>query len=264
MSTSPETTRVAIVTGSAQGIGRAVALRLAADGLHTVVSDISSKLELCQAVVKEIESAYPGRQAVAVACDVSVEADVEALVNAAVAKFGRLDVMIANAGIIGNPQTILDMKIEECEKVWSVNLRGTVLCYKHAAIQMVKQGHGGRIIGASSMLGKRGAQMCGAYTTSKFAIRGLTQTVAQELNPHNITVNAYCPGIIETPMMTSPAAAKVGGGDPIGAFKMLFGNPNIKTGQAEDVAATVSHLASVEAHFITGQSVNICGGTVFD
>jgi len=262
MATSQETTRVAIVTGSAQGIGRAIALRLAADGLHVVVSDISAKLELCQAVVKEIESASPEGQAVAVVCNVSVESDVEALVSTAVTKFGRLDVMVANAGVSDKHQSILEANIDDWEKLWAVNIRGVVLSYKHAAIQMVKQGHGGRIIGASSVLGKKGGPMLGAYVTSKFAVRGLTQTAAQELNPHNITVNAYCPGLIQTAMTTSTNT--VPGTDPLAGIKEFLGDPNYKSAQPEVIAATVSHLASVEAHFITGQCVNICGGTTFD
>ncbi|KAJ7217018.1 short chain oxidoreductase, partial [Mycena pura] len=208
MSTAhPTRVRVALVTGAAQGIGRAIALRLAADGLDVGVADLPAKLDALNGLVEEIEAL--GRKAHPIATDVSKEAEVQAMVDATVSEsaLGRLDVsqMVANAGVGSRAASILDADFADWERIWDVNIRGVIFCYKHAARQMVKQGDGGRIIGASSICGLRGFAGKGGYCISKAAVRSQTQTVALELRTHRITVNAYAPGLIETEMTKSEA-----------------------------------------------------------
>ncbi|KAJ7080362.1 hypothetical protein B0H15DRAFT_856857 [Mycena belliarum] len=270
------TTRVALVTGAAHGIGRAIALRLAADGLDVALNDLPVHLPALAALVAEIEAAGTGtgagesagtgkgRRAVTVAGDVTQEAEVRAMVEEAVGKLGRLDVMVANAGIADGGTTVMDADIAKCEKCWAVNIRGVVLCYKYAARQMVAQGEGGRIIGASSVCGQRGFAGLGAYCISKAAVRSLTQTAALELREHGITVNAYAPGVIDTAMTRAPATAEHDRTHGAGSgLKQLLKLPDVRTGEPADVAALVAFLASRDAHFMTGQTVSVDDGIHF-
>ncbi|KAI0790509.1 hypothetical protein C8Q75DRAFT_120367 [Abortiporus biennis] len=158
--------------------------------------------------------------------------------------------MVANAGV-ARLASLMDMTNEEWRVTQSVNLDGTMYCYKNAAIQMIKQGHGGRIIGASSAVGKRGFTNASAYSATKFAIRGLTQSAALDLQRHNITVNAYAPGLIETPLVSGGQVPEILG------HPMLSAKPDV-------VAALVAYLVKPEAYFITGQSISINGGLYFD
>ncbi|PSR74402.1 hypothetical protein PHLCEN_2v9910 [Hermanssonia centrifuga] len=168
--------RIAFVTGGAQGIGEAIAIRLAEDGLDVAVLDIKGKEEQLQAVAKKVEQL--GRRSCWVLGDVTVEQDVKNAVNHVVQILGGLDVMVANAGItLFKP--FLETSIEEWGKQLAVNATGTMLCFKIAAEQMIKQGRGGRIIGASSGAGKKGTFCMSAYSASKFAVRGLTQAVGE-------------------------------------------------------------------------------------
>ncbi|KAJ7080361.1 hypothetical protein B0H15DRAFT_804075 [Mycena belliarum] len=286
MSLNPptSTTRVALVTGAANGIGRTIALRLAADGLDIALNDLPTHLPALGALVAEIEGA--GQRAVAVTGDVAQEADVRAMVEEAVSKLGRLDVMVANAGIPGGG-SVMDADIAKWEKCWEVNIRGVLLCYKYAARQMVAQGEGGRIIGASSLCGQRGFARLGAYCISKAAVRSLTQTAALELREHGITVNAYAPGVIDTPMTRMPATAgldrthsagieakqvrcfhgqclaKFGLGLTKGGPQLLKLPADVRTGEPADVAALVAFLASRDANFMTGQTVSVDDGVHF-
>ncbi|KAJ7217022.1 hypothetical protein GGX14DRAFT_601736 [Mycena pura] len=255
---NPTRVRVALVTGAAQGIGRAIALRLAGDGLDVGVADLPAKLAALNGLVEEIEAL--GRKAHPIAADVSKEAEVQAMVDATVSALGRLDVMVANAGVASrtNPVTIMDVDIASWEKIWDVNIRGVVFCYKHAARQMVKQGDGGRIIGASSICGLRGFARTGGYCISKAAVRSLTQTTALELREHRITVNAYAPGVIETDMAVRKDHDDIH--DPASAVKKFLKVAEFRTGQPADVAAVVSFLAAEDAHFVTGQTVGVDDG----
>ncbi|KAJ7722871.1 acetoin reductase family protein [Mycena maculata] len=210
---SNELQGVALVTGAAQGIGKAIALRLAADGFAVAVNDLPQNAALLSEVVQAIRDL--GVEALACIADVSIDEEVKNMIAQVVGHFptGRLDVMVANAGV-AKWSTVVDTTADQWDRVMEVNARGTFLCYKYAAMQMIKQGHGGRIIGAASICAKKGVPSLGAYSASKFAIRGLTQTAAQELGPHGITCNTYAPGGIDTAMLgrlASGSAASTGG-----------------------------------------------------
>ncbi|KAI0715706.1 hypothetical protein C8Q72DRAFT_878592 [Fomitopsis betulina] len=224
--------RVAIVTGAAQGIGRSIALRLAQDGLCVAVNDIPAKSANIDEVVGEIKAV--GALAVSAPADVTDEDAVQKMVESVVDKLGALDVMVANAGI-GSHGLLLTASTQEWDRVINVNLRGVMLCYKYAAKQMVKQGRGGRIIGRR------------AYAASKFAIRGLTQSLAAELARHDITVNVYAPGAIQTHKGTSN-----------------FDMSEIPVAEPGVIASLVSYIAKPEAYFITGQTISANGGVHFD
>ncbi|KAG8714312.1 hypothetical protein FRC09_017760 [Ceratobasidium sp. 395] len=260
--------RVAIVTGAAQGIGRAVALRLAADGIDVSVNDIPQKQELLLELVKEIESG--GRKSIAITGDVSKESDVKNLVAKTVEELGGLDIMVANAGI-NERYSILDRSYfcpvllpeESFDRVLSINCKGVIFCYRAAAAQMIKQGRGGRIIGACSLLGIM-AKVPNhiSYTTSKFAVRAITQTAALEWGEHNITVNAYAPGFIDTPMGVMAAHDTIRCKRLVGVVAERLG-PDYRQkltetaclkriGEPEEVASVASFLASEGASYITG------------
>ncbi|KAL0575625.1 hypothetical protein V5O48_006350 [Marasmius crinis-equi] len=256
--------RVAIITGAAQGMGRSIATRLFQDGFNIALNDIPGKKTLLEDVARGLEAGVEldlcvktdlRRRALVVLADVSVETEVKGMIERVVEELGSLDVMIANAGI-ATVASIHDTSTETLDRILAVNVRGTFLCYKYASEQMIRQGRGGRIIGASSLAGKRGQGMISAYTASKFAIRGLTQSAAVELGKHGITVNAYAPGAIVTEMFENmPDQMK----DSLLARAALG-----SLGETEDIASFVSYVVSDQAKFITGQTITIDGGIHFD
>ncbi|KAG1745705.1 hypothetical protein EDB19DRAFT_459201 [Suillus lakei] len=257
---------VALITGSAQGIGRGIALRLARDGFNVALNDLPHKDAKLELVAAEIESL--GRQVCVVPADVTVNKQVKEMVYDAVKKLGGLDVMVANAGV-ATIASLVSSTVESWDHTLSVNARGPYLCYKYAAMQMIEQGHGGRIIGASSVLGKMAFPYHSAYAASKFAIRGLTQTAALELGQYGITVNTYAPGAIQTPMNEDKMDESGNSDytklidDPCSRkwiMSVLENVPIKHVGQPEDIASIVSYLASKEAHFITGQCISVDGG----
>ncbi|KAJ7176853.1 hypothetical protein C8R46DRAFT_1346789 [Mycena filopes] len=253
-------TGVALVTGAAQGIGRAIALRLAEDGFAVAVNDLASNAEKLDELVEEINNLGQGRGGgVKISkwvADVSEEEAVRGMVEGVVGVHGGLDVMVANAGVQGKNLPFVEVSTEEWERVMNINARGPFLCYKYAGIQMVKQGRGGRIIGASSLAGKQAIGMQAVYSASKFAVRGLTQAAALEFGAHGITVNAYAPGAIDTPMIASAPAAAIN--------EYAQRSPLKRIGAPTDIASLVSFLASKESGFITGQTISINGGIFVD
>ncbi|KAA1470690.1 acetoin reductase family protein [Dentipellis sp. KUC8613] len=246
--------KVAIVTGAAQGIGRAIAVRLAADGFDIGVNDLptpeqAEKLEELKAEIEKL-----GRKAIVVAGDVSQEPAVEKIVKDTVAAFGGLDVMVANAGTC-ELAPVVATPVEQWDATQGVNLRGVFLCFKHAGQQMLAQGkeRGGRLIGGASLGGFSGVPMGGAYSASKAGMRGLTHSAARELGPNGITVNSYAPGIVVTPLTLRN----------FGAEFLESQKPSCALGDhgtPEDIAALVAFLASKESRFITGQTIMIDGG----
>ncbi|KAK7032770.1 NAD(P)-binding protein [Favolaschia claudopus] len=252
---------VAFVTGAAQGIGRSIALRLAADGFDVAVNDITAKSAELDTLVDEIKQ--KGRKSSKHAGDVSNDETVRKMIEAVVGEHGRLDVMVANAGIAGPfGKKLIEVSAEQFDRVMQVNTRSMFLCYKYAGLQMIKQGGGGRIIGACSVTGKKAMQTQAAYSASKFAVRGLTQAAALELGEHGITVNAYAPGAIDTPMLRGTATSQEESDAMTEMFKKM--SPLGMLGTPEDIASLASFLASKESHFITGQTISSNGGIFFD
>lgn len=254
---------VAHVTGAARGIGKAIALRLAADGHDIAISDLpvmSAELEMTR---KEIEAV--GVRAIAVEADVTNQDDVRRLVAETAEQLGSLDVFVANAGIVVTKPT-LETTLEDYQKVHAVNNTGVFLCYTEAARQMIKQGHGGKIIGASSIAGHKGFGLLAAYCSSKFGVRALTQACAQEWAQYGITVNAYCPGIVDTQMWVEVdhdlgEINGVGKGESMKAMAAGITLGRVSTGA--DVAAFVSYLAGKDSDYMTGQAPLIDGGMLF-
>ncbi|THV00217.1 NAD(P)-binding protein [Dendrothele bispora CBS 962.96] len=265
MASTVKPTRIALVTGAAQGIGKAIALRLAKDGLHVAINDLPSSQDKLLTTSDEIKAI--GRESSVHFADISNEEQVKTMINEVVEKYGGLDVMVANAGV-NFVKPFLETTVEQLERVFSINVKGTFLCYKYAGIQMVKQGRGGRIIGASSIAGKTGSYPnISIYSGSKFAIRGITQAAAGELGKHKITVNAYAPGTVITDMSIQFAERSAKENNvPVEDFHKAVAEqiPVKYAGVPDDIAGLVSYLASEEAHFVTGQSVSINGGSFCD
>lgn len=252
--------RSAIVTGSAQGIGRGIATRLAEDGLAVTLADLPGNVEALTEAAKAItEAGGDCRTAVA---DVSVASQVEKLVTDHVAAFGAIDVMVANAGIAVTA-LFEETTPEIFDRTFAINVRGVFNCYHSAAERMIAQGTGGRLIAAGSVSAHKGGEWQCAYVASKFAVRGLNQSVAHELAKHGITANIYSPGVIKTPMWDSiDEVVTSKEGKPRGSQweKMLPNIPMGRTGVPQDVARVVSFLASEDSAYVTGQSIVVDGG----
>ncbi|HWM56855.1 MAG TPA: acetoin reductase [Pseudonocardia sp.] len=250
----------AIVTGAGRGIGRGIALRLAKDGHAVAVNDVNKAG--AEAVTAEITAA--GGQAVAVPADVTDRDAVFAMVDQVATELGSVDVMVANAGI-AQVKTLLEVTPDDLRTIFDVNVFGVVYCLQAAAEKMIAQGRGGKIINAASIAGHRGFDYLGHYSATKFAVRALTQAAAKELAQHQITVNAYCPGIVGTDMwdlIDEKLGAYLGTakGEALANYSQLIALGRVQT--PEDVAGFVSYLASQDSNYMTGQSVVIDGGIV--
>ncbi|HEY6682301.1 MAG TPA: SDR family oxidoreductase [Propionibacteriaceae bacterium] len=254
--------RSALVTGAAGGIGRAIAERLVADGLGVSVADLPSSADQLEALVASLGGPDV---ALGLTVDVTEAASVEAAVAAHVGHFGGLDVMVANAGIAVTAP-LLEITAKQWQLTMDVNVKGVLHCYQSAARQMITQGRGGRLIGAASVAAHRGGKWQSAYSASKFAVRGMSQSVAQELAEHQITVNVYSPGVVHTPMWEGiDAEMSRRRGTELGSEMagMVAGIPLGRLEQPTDVAGVVAFLASPEAAYITGQSIVVDGGMWF-
>ena len=239
--------KVALVTGASRGIGRSIALRLARKGFFVVVNYRGAQTR-AQGVLDEIENA--GGQGRIYPCDVASETDVKTMIETIVKQYGRLDVVVNNAGVTKD-NLILRMKAEDLDLVLDTNLKGTFYCMKYAAKQMLRQ-RSGRIINISSIVGIHGNAGQVNYSASKAGIIGMTKSLAKELGSRGITVNAVAPGFIETEMtedLPEEIKKKMQESIPLGHF-----------GQSEDIAAAVSFLASEGAAYITGQVLGVDGG----
>lgn len=259
--------RVAVVTGGAQGLGAALSGRLAREGCRVVIFDLKS-----EAVTKTAESvaAETGRPTLAVAGDVTKEADVERLFSEARRVFGRVDVVVANAAIlIAEPITEADA--EKWRAVMNVNLFGQFLTLKHAC-RIMKEQRAGSIVQINSKSGKKGSAANSAYAASKFGGIGLVQSVALEMAGHGVRVNAVCPGnLLESPLWTDPDrglfrqylnAGKVPGAQSIEDVRQHYINqvPLRRGCSYDDVANVVVFLASAQSSYMTGQAINVTGG----
>ena len=247
--------KVAIVTGagSPRGIGRAIAMTLAKKGADVVVADLDPAG--AESVAGEIRAM--GRAAMAVPLDVTSQQDVAKLVRAVLDRFGRIDILVNNAGIT-QPIKVADMTESDWDRIMAVNLKGTFLCSKAVLATMIKQGYG-RIVNMSSVSAKRGGGVFGGahYSAAKAGILGFAKALAREVAAHGITVNSVAPGLIATDIR--------GGLEPPERQKEMSRDiPVQRLGTPEEVAETVAFLASEEAAYITGEEIDINGGSHMD
>lgn len=241
--------KTALVTGASRGIGRAIALELARNGINVAVNYAGSEAKANE-VVDEIKAL--GREAFAVQADVSDSDSVSAMVKETVERFGRLDILINNAGITKD-NLLMRMKDSEWDDVININLKGVFLTTKAVTRQMMKQRYG-RIINIASIVGVSGNPGQANYVAAKAGVIGLTKTAAKELSSRNITVNAIAPGFITTDM-TDKLTEDV-------KNEMLKQIPLARFGEASDIAHTAVFLASEKSSYITGQTIHVDGGMV--
>jgi len=236
--------KVAIVTGSARGIGRAIALKLAGVGATVVVSDIAE----AEPVAEEIRAM--GRQSLAVPANVGSSSDVTTLVDTVISNYGRVDILVNNAGI-ARDQLLMRMSEEDWDAVLTVNLKSVFLCTRAVLRHMMKQ-HWGRIISISSIVGIVGNPGQANYASAKAGIIGFTRTIAREVGSRGITVNAIAPGFIDTKMTQQLADNQ--------RQELMRRIPLGSLGTPQDIAEAVAFLASEEARYITGQVLGVDGG----
>jgi sorbitol-6-phosphate 2-dehydrogenase len=252
--------KIAIVTGGAQGLGEAICHRLAREGAHVVVADLN--LEGAQRVAADIVAQHD-RRAVAVHVDVTDEPQVEAMVQRAVDEFGRLDILVSNAGIlISGP--VDEFPAVRWRAVIEVNLVGYFLCAKHAA-RVMKQQRSGAIVQVNSKSGKKGSYKNSAYATSKFGGIGLTQSLALELAEYGVRVNAVCPGnLLDSPLWVNSLYAQYarrwGISEEEVRQKYVDQVPMKRGCTYDDVNNAIVFLASDQASYMTGQAINVTGG----
>lgn len=241
--------RVAIVTGAAQGIGKAIAEKLAAEGVRLSLWDVDRERlsGTAEAIVKGTRA-----EVVAIECDVTIPADIERAASETLRKLGRIDILVANAGV-ARPRKFLEISTEEWDEIFDTNTRGVFLCAKAVAPHFKKQ-ESGRIIIASSFAAIVPSVGSAAYAASKSALVSLTRVLAAELGPWNITVNSYAPGMIPSNMSRIDEL-------PVERQEMMLDSLSLREwGRAEDIASLVVFLASDQARYITGAHIDASGG----
>ena len=272
--------KVALVTGAGgkNGIGRAIATRLAKEGADVAVNDVTEhpyaadekEWQGLPDVVREIEAM--GQRAISVVADVGDTEQVKEMVDKTVAHFGKIDILVNNAGTIAGKDRVpvVDLAEADWDRVQRVNVKGVFLCSQAVARHLIAQGTGGRIINMSSVTGKRGSARFAAYSASKFAVIGFTQSLACELAPYGVNVNAICPGLVDTERVTHLASVLMP--DNLSADEQLSeytrqSEANVPLGrlaEGADIAKMAAFLASDEAAYLSGVSITVSGGTVMD
>jgi len=251
--------RTVVITGAARGIGQGVAQRLGAEGANVVVADLNE--EGAKATAASIADA--GGKAIGVGCDVGDRDSVKAALDAAVAEFGRLDVLFNNAGI-SKTQHFMEVTEEDYDRIMRVNGKGVLFGIQEATRIFQSQGDGGKIINTASIAGKEGFPLFPAYCASKFAVVSLTQSGARDLSGEGITVNAFCPGVVTTELwdQLDQDSRNVGETEREGQLLEEFseGIPVGRTSTPEDIAGLAVFLASADSDYITGQAINVDGG----
>jgi meso-butanediol dehydrogenase/(S,S)-butanediol dehydrogenase/diacetyl reductase len=253
--------RVALITGAASGIGRGVAERFAAEGAKLALVDLN-EAGLAETAAK-VKAA--GAEVECYGADVSVTADVEGFFAKTVARYGRIDICVNNAGIGNPPMPLVQMTDEGFDRTVAVNQRGVFLCMRAAGRQMIAQGGGGRIISVASQAGKTGFAFLSPYCATKAAVILMTKAMAREVGANGITVNCVCPGTIDTPLLhgTLDPILKATGQT---LEQWVFSQPSMppiplaRIGYPKDVANVITFLASDDADYMTGQAINISGG----
>lgn len=257
---APVTGQAAIITGAAQGIGRAIALRLASDGMNVVLADL--KFEQIERLADEVRAL--GREALPLSIDVTKASDREQLLEKTLARFGRLDALVNNAAVqrVSLP---LDVSEEHWDVVMDVNAKAVYFCCLQA-LRYMRQQRAGRVVNIASMAGKMASTPYHPiYNVSKAAVIAMTKTLALSLASEGIRVNAVCPGVIETPMqdVVDEQFARVTGQQPAAIRADRVGRiPMGKIGDPEEVAAVVSFLLGPDSRYMTGQALNVTGGMI--
>jgi len=247
----------AVITGAGRGIGKATALRFAREGADILVPDL--ELRTSEQTAREIQAL--GRKGVALQMDVRRMADIQRMVDTAVREFEKIDILVNNAGItlVRDPLMLTE---EEWDRTMAINAKATFFCMQSVAREMVKR-RSGVILNAASISGRSGKPMLVDYCASKFAVVGMTQSMALALAKHGIRVNAVAPGIVDTDMWVSiDREWSALEGQPQGTMKRsrVATIPLGRIETPEDVASLYAFLASDEASYITGQTYNVCGG----
>lgn len=266
--------KVVICTGAgrAQGLGAGILRRMAEEGCKVVVTDLGKPDQFladddigATDEMNQIADELRGLtgDVLAVPCDVRKEADVRNLMDTTVSEFGRVDVLVNNAGIGYMLKPFSEVSLEEWQIVIDVNLTGAFLCAKYAALEMIRQGHGGRIINIASQAAKSGFPDLAAYVSSKHGMVGMTRALATELGEHQITVNAVCPNHVTTGLGARQneyyaQRQNLSLDEFMSAMRarIPLGRPGLVT----DTAAAVAFLASDDAQYITGEAMNVSGG----
>lgn len=285
------TDKVAIVTGSGQGIGKGVALRLAREGAAVVIADYN--LQTAQQTVEEFTAL--GLQAWAYQVDIGQPTQIQQMVDAVVAHYGQINILVNNAGVV-QTKPLMDVTPDDWDRVITINQRGTFFCTQAVAAQMIRQipadelpasasadivgmkkggsdlntkpvRNHGKIVNLSSISGRRGRPLSTAYAASKAAVISITQSAALTLAPYNINVNAVCPGVVPTAMWQAIDAdrGKLFGSQPGEAMANFINLVPLKRASTpEDVAGPIAFLCSSDADYITGQALNVDGGYEMD
>jgi D-sorbitol dehydrogenase (acceptor) len=247
--------KVAIITGGARGIGRAIATAYAAEGARVVVADIN-------AAEAENVAAEIGHEAIGLGVNVTQQVSIDALVSAVVERAGRIDILVNNAGVF-EMAPILEITRESYARQFAVNVEGLLFTLQAVARQMVAQGQGGKIINFASQAGRRGEALVAVYCASKAAVISITQSAGLGLIKHGINVNGIAPGVVDTPMwdVVDAQFAKYEG-LPLGEKKRQVGLavPYGRMGHVEDMVGAAVFLASADADYIVAQTLNVDGG----